>query len=110
MGKPEKKPGEWKDRIKRVFSAWTGHPRKFLREGGVPLGLLLLALLLIDFLLEFPPYPLDILLLLAVAVALVVLFLRFWRCPACGERLPVRIENPRFLGMCPHCGAQLPED
>ena len=101
---------DFKHRIKRYLTAWTGHPRKFLREGGVPLGLLLVALIFIDFLLEFPPYPLDILLLLVVAVALVVLVSRFWRCPACGERLPVRIENPRFLGMCPHCGAQLPED
>ena len=99
---------DFKTRIKRYLTAWTGHPRKFLREGGVPLGLLLVALIFIDFLLEFPPYPLDILLLLVVAVALVVLVSRFWRCPACGERL--RIENPRFLGMCPHCGAQLPED
>ena len=101
---------DFKTRIKRYLTAWTGHPRKFLREGGVPLGLLLVALIFIDFLLESPPSPLDILLLLVVAVALVVLVSRFWRCPACGERLPVRIENPRFLGMCPHCGAQLPED
>lgn len=99
-----------KTQLKQRLAAWQGHPRKFLREGGVPLGLLLLALLCIDFLLEFPPYPLDILLLLVVSVALVALFLRFWRCPACGERLPLRIENPRFLGMCPHCGAQFPED
>ena len=78
---------DFKTRIKRYLTAWTGHPRKFLREGGVPLGLLLVALIFIDFLLEFPPYPLDILLLLVVAVALVVLVSRFWRCPACGERL-----------------------
>ena len=52
---------DFKTRIKRYLTAWTGHPRKFLREGGVPLGLLLVALIFIDFLLEFPPYPLDIL-------------------------------------------------
>ena len=70
---------DFKTRIKRYLTAWTGHPRKFPREGGVPLGLLLVALIFIDFLLEFPPYPLDILLLLVVAVALVVLVSRFWR-------------------------------
>ena len=72
------------------------------------IGVLVAIILLLMWLFNYTPVFSEILvaLLAACVLAVVVITLVWYRCPACGERLPTRAGKIRH---CPYCGSNLEE-